>query len=397
MHRLYIKWCDEKSYSKENFEFYKRVFRRRFDLKFQQLKKDECNQCAAYNALTEKTEAQKLEQSNHLEDKEITRRIKQKLKEEARSNKNVVTAAFDLEQVLLTPFGSTGAFYYSRRLKNHNLTVTEIDSMKTHAYLWNEYEAKKGSCEVASAVRDFIKKVSANGEESKVANLFSDKCGGQNLNRMVFVMLSNVLIELQLEKIEMIFLVSGHSQNENDNAHSVIEMFSKKRFIYTTSEWEWTIKEAFKKNDCDIKVMMHDDILNFRSAVAFPEYADVLNDKCFILDSEGKKKKVMWSSIKQVMFRITEPTKLFFKYDYKEEYQSCVFRIEKATTRNAKPVNQRLYEKPVGIAQRKKDDLMKLCNKHHIPKQHHAFYEAFTITHNKDDDDNHNATIRKGK
>ena len=59
------------------------VFRRTFDLKFQQLKKDECNQCATYNALTEKTEAQKIEESNHLEDKEIAeakRRSKKQLK-----------------------------------------------------------------------------------------------------------------------------------------------------------------------------------------------------------------------------------------------------------------------------------------------------------------------------
>lgn len=43
MHRLYIKWCDNKCFPKENFDFYKRVFTRRFNLKFQQLKKDEYN------------------------------------------------------------------------------------------------------------------------------------------------------------------------------------------------------------------------------------------------------------------------------------------------------------------------------------------------------------------
>ena len=46
-------------------------------------------------------------------------------------------------------------FYYSRRLKNYNLTVTKIDKMKPFTFLWNENEAMKGSCQIATAVRGF--------------------------------------------------------------------------------------------------------------------------------------------------------------------------------------------------------------------------------------------------
>ena len=78
------------------------------------------------------------------------------LKAEANSCKISVTAAFDFEQVLICPFGATGAFYHSSRLKNHNLTITEIDSTTTYCYLWNEHEGNKGSCEIASAVYDLL-------------------------------------------------------------------------------------------------------------------------------------------------------------------------------------------------------------------------------------------------
>lgn len=37
-------------------------------------------------------------------------------KKEATENDEVVSAAFDIEQVLLAPYGPTGAFYYRRRL-----------------------------------------------------------------------------------------------------------------------------------------------------------------------------------------------------------------------------------------------------------------------------------------
>ena len=91
--------------------------------------------------------------------KEYTGSLKDELKSLAKNEEHVVTAAFDLEQVLLCPFGATGIFYYSRRLKNHNLTVTEIDNMTTHIYLWNEHEGRKGSCEMATCVMNFLEKM----------------------------------------------------------------------------------------------------------------------------------------------------------------------------------------------------------------------------------------------
>ena len=74
------------------------------------------------------------------------------LKEEANNSDNVVTLAFDLQHVLLSPYGPTGAFYFSCRLKSPNLSVTEISNMNTYAYLWSEHEARKESCEVSLAV-----------------------------------------------------------------------------------------------------------------------------------------------------------------------------------------------------------------------------------------------------
>ena len=137
------------------------------------------------------------------------------------SDATTVAAAFDLEQVLLSPYGQTGAFYYSRRLKNHNFTVTEIDTMFTYAFLWNEHECKKGSCEIATCLRLFLKNCAEKG--IKKVYLLCDCCGGQNQNRPVFIALSKALIEFKFELIELLFLVSGHSHSENDNAHSVIE------------------------------------------------------------------------------------------------------------------------------------------------------------------------------
>ena len=120
----------------------------------------------------EKTDEAITKHDKHILDKDITRQIKREKKEEANENKDVTTAAFDLEQVLLSPYGPTGAFYYSRRLQNHNLTVTEINTMKTYAYLWNEHEVAKGSCEVATCVLKFLKAKKEEG--AMIVYLFCD-------------------------------------------------------------------------------------------------------------------------------------------------------------------------------------------------------------------------------
>ena len=66
------------------------------------------------------------------------RKNKRREREKIR-DKTVVTAAFNLEQVLLSPHGSTSAFYYSHRLKSHNSTVTEIDNMNIYLFLFVEW------------------------------------------------------------------------------------------------------------------------------------------------------------------------------------------------------------------------------------------------------------------
>ena len=69
----------------------------------------------------------------------------------------------------------------------------------------------------------------------KKVYLFSDACGGQNCNRFVLIMLSYAVRLFDFDFIDMMNLVSGHSQNENDNAHSVIKQHTRKLTIYDFS------------------------------------------------------------------------------------------------------------------------------------------------------------------
>ena len=195
MYRMYTVWCSNENYALESYDFYFRVFKERFNLKFQKPKKDKCDTCESYNNLdksviTEETEAS---QKNHLLDKEAVMKIKERCKNLAKSNDKVLAAAFDLQKVLLCPYGQTSSFYYSRRLANHNFTITELDNMNTASFFWNESDCQKGSCEIATSLEKFIKKRSEEG--IKEFYLFCDRCGGQNNNRMIFVMLSSIMYQ----------------------------------------------------------------------------------------------------------------------------------------------------------------------------------------------------------
>ena len=81
MYRLYIQWlADKPHYPKEEYTFYARVFRERFNLKFQKPKKDECDTCESFRNADSPTEEMQAAQEGHLRDKESARQIKEKAK-----------------------------------------------------------------------------------------------------------------------------------------------------------------------------------------------------------------------------------------------------------------------------------------------------------------------------
>ena len=143
---MYLEWRFEKSYPLENYHYYLRVFHEGFNLKFQRPKKDMCDTCETFknaNEATVKAE-EKLAQQNHLNDKNLVREIKDVAKVQAGINNEMVPAAFDLQKALLTPYSQTSSFYYSRRLANYNLMVTEIQNILISCYFWSESECNKG-------------------------------------------------------------------------------------------------------------------------------------------------------------------------------------------------------------------------------------------------------------
>lgn len=187
-----------------------------------------------------------------------------------------------------------------------------------------------------------------------------------------------------MRKITLNFLVTGHSQNENDNAHSVIETATKKKTIFTTAEWETAIRMSFKTQNPSIDVLDFTSVYDFKSPSTFPMFSAIWRNTVKITKGKNAGEKLKWANMMQMEFRKDEPGVISFKYKYSDaEFQSVKIEGSRASTRNSSnefPIElPKLYEKEPGISEDKRKDLVKLCEKNLIPPRFHSFYKSLHL------------------
>lgn len=98
---------------------------------FHQPRKDQC-WCARFHELLDDIKAaQQDEYDLHVRRKEAARGEKVK-DAEAAKNPTVMTACFDMEAILYTPWTSTKQLFYRRKLATHNFMVFSIREKKVN-------------------------------------------------------------------------------------------------------------------------------------------------------------------------------------------------------------------------------------------------------------------------
>lgn len=184
----------------------------------------------------------------HLQEKELSRIERENDK---KAGKNIVT--YDLQATLPCPIGNASSFYYVSKMNMFNLTFAagkEVD-----CYVWHEAEGKRGANEIGSCVWHYLNNVNNKAiNDGKLIDIifYTDNCSGQNKNRFLFSLylfavnnLSNINI------ITHKYLIRGHTQNDADNVHSVIERqirrYKKSAAVYVPDQYITLIRQA-KKN-----------------------------------------------------------------------------------------------------------------------------------------------------
>ncbi|KAL4718628.1 hypothetical protein ACJJTC_005182 [Scirpophaga incertulas] len=373
MYKLYLEWFDPEKYTTKatSERQYRDIVNSNFNLRFHVPKKDQCNECHIFKLKKEPTDREKDAFQQHQTNKEVTRVLKTQDKKDAEeSNGVIVTAVFDFEKVLQCPHGNINVFYYKRKLSSFNFTVFDMGKRRALCYMWDESVAKRGANEVSSCLLDFIQSNVEQG--TKEFRFWSDNCAGQNRNRFVFSSYIYASKKFNI-RITHRFLLKGHTQNEGDSVHSVIERASKTKTVYTPHEWRLLVRWAKTEGEPYlVRNVTQSDVFDFKRLV---------NNKIWMKDITGK--KITWNNIREICADGSDPNKLFFKYDLTQpDYYILVVC---GNTRNSVLTElQTAYSQPLMIPTAKYKDLIDMCRSEVIPTEYHSYFDSLPHHINND-------------
>jgi hypothetical protein len=364
MYDMYKEKCSNDNLFPAKFWIYNHIFNSEFNIAFHKPLKDLCDFCTQYN---NKSDVEKAEiatlYERHIRNKNLSRQAKETDKNTAKTDLKYVSACFDLQQVITLPKANQSSMYYSRKLNNYNLSLYSLGSGESYCYVWNETIANRGSCEVSSCVYAFLKAMA--NDDIKSVTLYSDNCGGQNRNRFFVSMLWYSLKSMKFSSISHKFLERGHTMNENDSVHSVIERSLKDVSVYTTPQLVTTIQLARRSKPYYVTEMTSSDFKDFKELATHIRNLD--------FDTQGQ--KIKWNELRTVQFTQEMPDTLQIKYDYDGPviYANLMPNLRHAMS-TIPPLNT-IDISPM-LTKAKYQDLKTLCDKNIIPKAYHEFYRC---------------------
>lgn len=125
----------------------------------------------------------------------------------------------------------------SRKRKN-NQRKDKGNIRRRHVAEWKDNKRKM--------LRNLGKEYESRDGTVRCGKSWSDNCVGQNRNRIVYAMYMQAAIMFQVT-IHHCFLEVGHTQNEGDSVHALIEKSAKNELIYTPTEWFCLVRWAKQK------------------------------------------------------------------------------------------------------------------------------------------------------
>lgn len=105
----------------------------------------------------------------------------------AKEDISTETLTFDMEKTHSLPKLPTSVVYYKRQLNLYNLGIHSGSTGQGFFYVWLEHEAGRGTQEVESCLRRYIKEKLKPNVTHLI--LWSDSCGGQNRSiKMILIL-----------------------------------------------------------------------------------------------------------------------------------------------------------------------------------------------------------------
>ena len=233
-----------------------------------------------------------------------------------------------------------------------------------YCYSWHEGIAGRGPNEMSTCVFDFIQ-----NKNVKNITFLSDTCSGQNHNKyMAMMYLYAVANTPNLETVIHKFLEPGHTQNEGDSMHSVIEKAKQGVSLFCLEQFYLIVRMAkMSGKEYKVKEMTTSDFYNFKELVN--KYA-----KSWIQKGDGS--TIIWRHVRFLKVIKGFPGKIWIKRSYNGEYEVLdLFRRVRGTRKEICGVEvPRIPNKPRVISIL--HDFKYLCEKMAIPKYYHGFDDS---------------------
>nr|CAH7753579.1 unnamed protein product [Callosobruchus chinensis]CAH7761330.1 unnamed protein product [Callosobruchus chinensis] len=342
MYSMYLK--ENEGESVGGIDLYRKIFKQK-NLSFHRPKKDLCSLCLTFregddqvkNSLKERFE-------KHQYEKEQARIIKKASKEKAIARNDLVSAVFDLQQVIHLPRSQESEVFYKQRLSFFNFTVYNLSTKDCHCYTWTELDSKRGSSEIATCLLMFLQECDTEGVQS--VELFSDSCQGQNKNTILPAMFLYFLkTSKYIKAVTHYFFESFHGQNEGDSVHSTISSaISRAGNIYVPSQILPIIRLARKQNPYIVHEMQFSDFIDFKS---YSQNLRLLSVRRAMADNEVT--NLNWTKIFVIRVDKENPNKIFFKTSYSEQQFKSIELPRKVNLENLTvlPLNKSQLKLPV--------------------------------------------------
>jgi len=162
---------------------------------------------------------------------------------EINPSKRTVTLVMDFCQNLDLPHlggEQPGDTYYYSPIWLYCLGIVDVAEDRLYAYLYDESSAKKGANNVSSILLYHIITFVVNNFEysEKIGelNIIMDNCRGQNKNGTVIKMAAYFVERGWFDKVNLIFLVKGHTKNDCDRMFNLLKVQWHKSNVYTFNQ-----------------------------------------------------------------------------------------------------------------------------------------------------------------
>ena len=233
--------------------FFRKVFATKYNIRFEAPQADKCNLCAEKDVLISRTDDEN-EKAEHNE-------IKQKHLEEAQAARDNLNnpqntqqipgfraITIDLQQQQPIPKMPVNKAYYTSKLWFLNFCIHDMTYGVSNMFVWDETVAKRGPNEISSCLLRWLDHVrETQGSEVNHLRIYADNCAGQNKNIFNILMFLQQIQKKLLNRVELIFLVSGHSFLPCDQKFSIIEKeYRKQPYICSKERYVALIKSASK-------------------------------------------------------------------------------------------------------------------------------------------------------